>query len=38
VVQLDVPETAQSQLASALEALRKVPAITSVRIVELGKL
>ncbi len=38
VVQLDVPETAQAQLASALEALRKVPAITSVRIVELGKL
>ncbi len=38
VVQLDVPEAAQTQLASALEALRKVPAITSVRIVELGKL
>jgi len=38
VVQLDVPESAQVQLAAALEALRKVPAITSVRIVELGKL
>ncbi len=38
VVQLDVPEAAQPQLAAALEALRAVPAITSVRIVELGKL
>jgi D-3-phosphoglycerate dehydrogenase len=38
VVQLDVTEAAQPQLAVALVALRKVPAITSVRIVELGKL
>jgi D-3-phosphoglycerate dehydrogenase len=38
VVQLDVPKAAQAQVAAALEALRKVPAITSVRIVELGRL
>jgi len=38
VVQLDVDEASQPALQLALEELRKVDAITSVRVVELGKL
>jgi D-3-phosphoglycerate dehydrogenase len=38
VVQLDVPEESRPALEQALAALRKVESITSVRIVELGKL
>jgi D-3-phosphoglycerate dehydrogenase len=38
VVQLDVPSAALPELDTALNALRKVEAITSVRTVELGKL
>ena len=38
VVQLDLAEGQQSQLESAVAELRKVEAITSVRVVELGKL
>jgi D-3-phosphoglycerate dehydrogenase len=38
VVQLDVTAEAQTELEKALEALRQVEAITSVRTVELGKL
>jgi D-3-phosphoglycerate dehydrogenase / 2-oxoglutarate reductase len=38
VVQLDIAETSQPQLDAALAALRDVPAITSVRIVDLGPL
>ena len=36
VVQIDVPSA--SAASSAIEALRKVEAIASVRLVELGKL
>jgi D-3-phosphoglycerate dehydrogenase len=38
VVQLDVPEESQAALQSAIADLRKVEAIASVRLVELGKL
>jgi D-3-phosphoglycerate dehydrogenase len=38
VVQLDVPAEAQEALQKAIAELRAVPAITSVRVVELGKL
>jgi D-3-phosphoglycerate dehydrogenase len=38
VVQLDVPEAARPQLEAAIDALRKVSSISSVRVVELGKL
>jgi len=38
VVQLDVDEASQPALQQALSELRKVEAITSVRVVELGKL
>jgi D-3-phosphoglycerate dehydrogenase len=38
VVQLDVPAEAQAALQSAVADLRKVEAIASVRLVELGKL
>ena len=38
VVQLDIPETAATELQQALTALRSVEAITSVRTVELGAL
>ena len=38
VVQLDVPEESQAALQSAVADLRKVEAIASVRLVELGKL
>jgi len=38
VVQLDVPAESQPALLQALAELRKVEAITSVRVVELGKL
>ncbi len=38
LVQLDVPEASQPAVIQALASLRAVPAITSVRTVELGKL
>ncbi|HEX4154287.1 MAG TPA: phosphoglycerate dehydrogenase [Acidobacteriaceae bacterium] len=38
VVQLDIPAGPQPALEAALEALRRVEAITSVRVVELAKL
>jgi len=38
VVQLDIDEASQTALQKALVELRKVEAITSVRVVELGKL
>jgi len=38
VVQLDVPEESRPQLEKALTELRKVPAITSARVVELTRL
>jgi len=38
VVQLDVPEESKPQLEKALAELRKVPAITSARVVELARL
>lgn len=38
VVSLDVPEESRAELESALAELRQVPAIQSVRLVELGKL
>lgn len=38
VVQLDIPAGSEAALAGAIEELRKVPAITSVRVVELEKL
>jgi D-3-phosphoglycerate dehydrogenase len=38
VVQLDVPEESRPQLEKAVAELRKVPAITSARVVELARL
>ncbi len=38
VVQLDLPAGVSSQVTTAIEALRAIEAITSVRLVELGKL
>jgi D-3-phosphoglycerate dehydrogenase len=38
VVQLDIPEAAQTELDKAIQDLREVESITSVRVVQLGKL